>query len=254
MIINGSTELLHGDCIEIMQGIPDKSIDLILCDLPYGITACTWDKKIPFEPLWNQYHRITKENSAVLLFSAQPFTTQLIMSNKKHFRYCWYWKKNNKTGFTFAKYQPMRCIEEINVFYRKAPTYNPQGVQLLENPKRRKKIDAGKDYVYQSKTLSKEHTQKYTNYPCHVLEFKNEAASNKERLHPTQKPVALLEYLINTYTNKGETVLDNCMGSGSTGVACINTNRKFIGIELDENYFNIAKKRIDEARKEARGA
>ena len=139
MIINGSTELLHGDCIEIMQGIPDKSIDLILCDLPYGITACTWDKKIPFEPLWNQYHRITKENSAVLLFSAQPFTTQLIMSNKKHFRYCWYWKKNNKTGFTFAKYQPMRCIEEINVFYRKAPTYNPQGVQLLENPKRRKK-------------------------------------------------------------------------------------------------------------------
>lgn len=239
-------ELRHGDCLEIMQEIPEKSIDLILCDLPYGTTNCAWDVVIPFDELWKQYERIIKDNGAIVLFSAQPFTAKLIMSNKKRFRYCWYWKKNNKTGFAFAKVQPMRCIEEICIFYKKAPTYNPQGLIELKKPITRKLPDTDKDYIYRRSTLSKEVAQKYTNYPTHLLEFKNEAASNKNRLHPTQKPVALLEYLINTYTNEGDRVLDNCMGSGSTGVACINTKRRFYGIEKNETFFNTAKKRITE--------
>lgn len=239
-------ELRHGDCLEIMQEIPEKSIDLILCDLPYGTTNCTWDVVIPFDELWKQYERIIKDNGPIVLFSSQPFTARLIMSNKKRFRYCWYWKKNNITGFTFAKVQPMRCIEEICVFYKKAPTYNPQGLIELKKPIKRKHKETGKDYVYRWSTLSKEVAQKYTNYPKHLIEFKNEAASNKNRLHPTQKPVALLEYLINTYTNEGDRVLDNCMGSGSTGVACINTKRRFYGIEKNETFFNIAKERIKE--------
>lgn len=242
-----NADLRQGDCLEVMQDIPDKSIDLILCDLPYGTTACAWDKKIPFEPLWKQYERIIKDRGAIVLFSAQPFTAQLITSNKKRFRYCWYWKKNNKTGFAYAKVQPMRCIEEICVFYKKAPTYNPQGLTKLKKPKYRRKTKAVKDYVYSWSTLSNDVTQKYTNYPTHLLKFANEAASNKKRYHPTQKPVALLEYLIKTYTNEGETVLDNCMGSGSTGVACINTNRRFIGIEQDNDYFKIAVNRIKTA-------
>lgn len=236
-------KLHKGDCLEIMQEIPTKSIDMILCDLPYGTTNCKWDDIIPFEMLWKHYDRITKENAAVVLFSAQPFTTKLIHSNLKHFRYCWYWKKNNVTGFPFAKYQPMRCIEDICVFYRKQPVYNPQGLKKVEKPRARKNNIQG-DKVYKIKTLNKAYTQKYTNYPKHFLEFKNEVASNKKRLHPTQKPVALLEYLVRTYTNEGETVLDNCMGSGSTGEACINTGRKFIGIERDDGYYHTAKKRI----------
>lgn len=241
-------DLRRGDCLELMQEIPDKSIDLILCDLPYGATDCAWDIIIPFDKLWEQYERIIKDNGAIVLFAAQPFTTKLISSNKKRFRYCWYWKKNNKTGFTFAKYQPMRCIEEICVFYKKAPTYNPQGLIELKKPKARKLPDTGKDYVYRRSTLLKSSVPKYTNYPSHLLEFKNEAVSNVKRYHPTQKPVALLEYIIKTYTNEGALVLDNCMGSGSTGVACINTKRRFIGIEKDETFFNIAKKRIEEAK------
>ena len=242
-----NADLRRGDCLEVMQEIPEKSIDLILCDLPYGATECEWDKKIHFATLWEQYERIIKDRGAVVLFAAQPFTAQLITSNKKLFRYCWYWKKNNKTGFAYAKVQPMRCIEEICVFYKKAPTYNPQGLKKLKKPKQRKFKDTGKDYVYRWSTLSKNHAQKYTNYPSHLLEFANEATSNKKRYHPTQKPVALLEYLIKTYTHEGETVLDNCMGSGSTGVACINTNRRFIGIERDGNYFKTAVDRIKTA-------
>ena len=240
-------KLLHGDCLELMKEIPDGSIDLILCDLPYGTTDCKWDSVIPFEPLWEMYNRIIKDNGAIVLFSAQPFTTALIESNLKRYRYNWYWKKNNKTGFTFAKYQPMRCIEDICVFYKKAPVYNPQGLTVLEKPKVKQKKHTDKDTIYKQDTLLKEYTQIYTNYPAHLLEFDNEAINHKKRLHPTQKPVALLEYLIKTYTNDGETVLDNCMGSGSTGVACVNTGRQFIGIEKDENYFNIAERRIKEA-------
>ncbi len=240
--------LKYGDCLEVMKEIPDGSIDSIICDLPYQMTDCRWDSIIPFDLLWTQYNRIIKNNGAIVLFSAQPFTTKLINSNLKHFKYCWYWKKNNKTGFTFAKHQPMRCIEDICVFYKKQSTYNPQGLIELKEPKTKiKKFNTDKDTVYKGKTLMKPFKQKFTNYPVHILEFKNEAGGNRNRLHPTQKPVALLEYLVKTYTNEGEIVLDNCMGSGSTGVACINTKRKFIGIEKDKEYFDIAKQRIESA-------
>lgn len=226
-----------------MKDIPDGSIDMILCDLPYGTTDCKWDSIIPFEPLWKQYKRIAKTNGAIVLFSAQPFTTKLIHSNLKNFKYCWYWKKNYATGFCFAKYQPMRNIEDICVFYRKTPTYNPQGLKRLENPiVIRKTIKS--DCIYKEGSFAKEHKRLFTNYPKNVLEFANEA---KNRYHPTQKPVALLEYLVKTYTNPGDTILDNCMGSGSTGVACVNTGRHFVGIELEEKYFDIAKTRIEKA-------
>lgn len=238
--------LKHGDCLELMNEIPDGSIDMILCDLPYGTTDCKWDSIIPFEPLWKQYERVAKTNCAIVLFSAQPFTTKLIYSNLKNFKYCWYWKKNYATGFCFAKYQPMRCIEDICVFYRKMPIYNPQGIKRIENPKVQKKNIKGSS-VYKMDTLSKEFKSLFTNYPKNILEFANEATNNKNRLHPTQKPVALLEYLVNTYTNPGDTVLDNCMGSGSTGVACVNTGRHFVGIEREEKYFEIAKQRIEKA-------
>lgn len=239
--------LLNGDCLELMKDIPEKSVDMILCDLPYGMTDCKWDNVIPFKLLWEQYDRVAKDNAAIVLFSAQPFTTKVIHSNLKQFKYCWYWKKNNVTGFTYARYQPMRCIEDICVFYKKMPTYNPQGIKKVENARTRKGQREKLDSVYKTGTLNKDHTQKYTNYPKHLLEFKNEAASNKNRLHPTQKPVLLLEYLIKTYTKENDTVLDNCMGSGSTGVASVNTGRKFIGIELDKHYFDVASKRIKEA-------
>lgn len=235
-----------GDCLELMKHVNDKSVDMILSDLPYGTTNCKWDSIIPFNLLWKQYERIIKDNGAIVLFAAQPFTTKLISSNFKYFKYCWYWKKNNVTGFTFAKYQPMRCIEDICVFYKKCPPYDPQGVIKLENG-RVKQHKTIKSSVYRHESLNKPYKQKYTNYPKHLLEFANEAASNINRLHPTQKPVKLLEYLIKTYTREGETVLDNCMGSGSTGAACINTNRKFIGFELEETYYKNAVKRLGEA-------
>lgn len=238
--------LKQGDCLELMQEIPENSIDMILCDLPYGTTQCKWDNIIPFNPLWKLYNRIIKHNGAIVLFATQPFTTKLINSNFKNFRYCWYWKKNNKTGGQFAKVQPMRCVEDICVFYKKKPTYNPQGLIKLETPI----ISYGNKiktniYKWRGGDVS---IQKYKNYPAHLLEFKNEATSGKNRLHPTQKPVALLEYLIKTYTNEGETVLDNCMGSGSTGEACLNTNRCFIGIEKEQHYFDIAEKRLEGCR------
>lgn len=219
-----------------MQNIPKKSIDMVLCDLPYGMTDCKWDCIIPFDELWKQYNRVVKPNGAVVLFSTQPFTTKLIYSNLKNFKYCWYWLKPYSTGFCFAKYQPMRKIEDICVFYRKGCTYYPQGLKPLESIKSKRK-KAGNIY----NGLDKEYTPKYTNYPTNILKF---AGINKNRLHPTQKPVDLLEYLIKTYTLPGEVVLDNCMGSGSTGEAAINTGRKFIGIEKDTHYFEIAKERL----------
>lgn len=234
-------ELYNGDCLEIMKTIPDKSVDFILCDLPYGTTACKWDSIIPFEELWEQYTRITKENSVIALFSTQPFTTKVINSNINNFKYTWYWKKNNVTGFAFAKYQPLRCIEDICIFYKHV-NYRPQGLIKLEKAKKSKRGNI-EDDIYDA-TLTKEYVSKYTNFPKQFLVFKNEFG-----LHPTQKPVALLEYLIKTYTDEGQTVLDNCMGSGSTGVACINTNRKFIGIEKDNKYFEIAKERIQETER-----
>lgn len=231
--------LLNGDCLELMKEIPSGSVDLILCDPPYGTTDCKWDSVLPFDLLWAEYNRVLKDNGAAVLFSAQPFTTQLISSNRKAFRYCWYWLKNQPTGFTFARYQPMRRIEEICVFYRRMPTYNPQGIQQIVGAKvkRTKGRKPGpysvpRDYAY---------TPRFTNWPRNVLQFNTERG-----LHPTQKPVPLLEYLIRTYTNDGDTILDNCMGSGSTGVAAKRVGgRHFIGIEQDPTYFDIARERIE---------
>lgn len=236
-------ELYQGDCLKCMDYIEDNSIDLILCDLPYGTTDCKWDNIIDCDKLWESYNRIIKDNGAIVLFSAQPFTTKLIYSNIKNYRYSWYWIKNTCTGFVFAKYQPMRKVEDINVFYKKRPLYIPQGLKELSEAKSKKAKGESKDGIYKFNSLNKEHVSKYTNYPKNILYFNKEST----HLHPTQKPVDLLEYLIKTYTKEGEVVLDNCMGSGSTGVATANTNRRFIGIELNEDYFRIAKNRIEEA-------
>lgn len=229
---------MQGDCINIMQELPENSVDMVLCDLPYGVTDCKWDSIIPFTDLWAEYNRIVKQNGAIVLFSIQPFTTKLIHSNIRNFRYCWYWKKDNKTGAPFAKVQPMRCIEDICVFYRKKPTYNPQGIKRLEEPILNKVRN--KTGVYDTFRGSPK-PQQYTNYPVNLIEF----AGVRKRKHPTQKPVPLLEYLIKTYTSPSETILDNCMGSGSTGEAAINTGRRFIGIEKDAHYYKVAKERIN---------
>lgn len=237
-------KLLQGDCLKLMKDLPDGSVDLILCDLPYGTTDCSWDTVLPFDALWAEYNRLLKLDGAAVLFAAQPFTTQLIDSNPRAFRYCWYWLKNQATGFTFARYQPMRQIEDICVFYRKHGTYNPQGLQVVKGakPKRRKLLPD--DSVYKMDTLMQEYTPRFKNYPKNVLQF-----STERGLHPTQKPVPLLEYLVRTYTNEGDTVLDNCMGSGSTGVAVKRVGgRHFVGIEQNQVYFDIARKRIEEAQ------
>ena len=250
-------DLKQGDCLELMKEIPDKSIDMILADLPYGTTACKWDSIIPFDKLWEQYKRIIKENGAICLFSSQPFTTNLIISNLDMFKYCWYWKKSKPNGWQHAKNKPMTAIEEICVF-SKSPmghvsqlgdrrmTYNPQGIESVGT----KKVTAvahGTMMGARPNQVGKEY-EAFTGFPHNVLEYPN--VIGKQAIHPTQKPVELLEYLINTYTNEDDAVLDNTMGSGSTGVACVNTNRNFIGIELDENYFNIAKERIENALKQ----
>ena len=326
-------KLLNGDCMELLPEIPTGSVDLVLCDLPYGTTDCKWDIVLPMDKLWKEYRRVLKTNGVAALFAAQPFTTDLIKSNRASFRYCWYWIKNQATGFAFARYQPMRKVEDIAVFICNVPgkdnagkhtelrqymleeleqsgltrvdinrilgnqmsshyftmggqfsippadqweriqtatgrfarsweeiakeykeelgqtrggpaTYNPQGIQPAVNAKPRKKRSA-KEGVYNMATLQKEYTPKYTNYPKNVLQFNTERG-----LHPTQKPVPLLEYLIKTYTNEGDMVLDNCMGSGSTGVACVRTGRDFIGIEKDPAYFQTATKRIEKERVE----
>ena len=325
-------KLYKGDCLEIMSNIPDKSVDLILCDLPYGLTDCSWDTIIPFESLWKQYRRVLKINGTAVLFGNQPFMSDLINSNKSEYSHTWYWKKNYATGVLLAKKMPVRCIEEVAVFrcnaagknnvglhrnlreyffaeleksglkrkdvdkilnnsmsshyftrgqqfaipskenYEKLQaatgcfkrsyedikaeydsqgstkggfnfTYNPQGVRKMDKPRIKVEHENNHGSVYSS-VKPKTYTQTMTNYPRNLLEIKNVHNTGKDRLHPTQKPVELLEYLIETYSNEGETVLDNCMGSGSTGIAAINTKRKFIGIELDEKYFDIAEERL----------
>ena len=235
-------ELWQGDCLELMKDIPDKTVDMILCDLPYGTTACKWDTIIPFEPLWEQYKRVIRDNGAIVLTASQPFASALIMSNPKWFKYDWIWGKGRGTGFQIVKYKPMVSHESVLVFGKSRVTYNPQ-MRDREKPRtstnkgttRQMNISNGKPYKAE-KPLTKR-------YPITEIQFSNNNQSNK--IHPTQKPVELMEYLIKTYTNEGETVLDNCMGSGTTGVACKNLNRNFIGIELDETYFNLAKERIE---------
>jgi site-specific DNA-methyltransferase (adenine-specific) len=241
-----------GDCLDIMKNIPDKSVDMILCDLPYGTTACKWDTIIPFEPLWEQYNRIIKDNGAIVLTASQPFTTALIMSNIKNFKYEWIWEKTNPSNIALANKQPMKYHENVCVFYKKQPTYNKQMI-----PRDSSRIsDAHKsNYIFTNRGSeqsslaemsvdSKKYDAKWKN-PSSILKVKSLRPNSKEKVkHPTQKPVALMEYLIRTYTNEGETVLDNCMGSGTTCVACKNTNRKYIGIELDSKYFDIACERL----------
>ena len=233
-------ELYNGDCLELMKDIPDKSIDMILCDLPYGTTACKWDTVIPFEPLWEQYNRIIKDNGAIVLFGSEPFSSALRMSNIKNFKYDWIWDKVNRyTGYGSCKYAPLKRYEIVSVFYKSKPTYNPQMMQ----GKPYKKTGDYSSKIYGTDKVKKHGKNNGERYPFNILQYKGDDKKNGF-LHPTQKPIALLEYLIKTYTNEGDVVLDNCMGSGSTGVACVNTNRDFIGIELDKDYFNIAKQRI----------
>lgn len=249
-------ELLNGDCLEVMKSIPDKSVDMVLCDLPYGTTACKWDNVIPFEPMWEQYDRITKKNAAILLFSAQPFTTDLICSNRKNFRYEIIWQKTQASGFLNANKMPLRAHENILVFYKNLPTYNP--IKTSVNRKdigRAKKTNLLRSQQYGIEMMHTIWVETGLRYPTDVIKFSNWNGSlfgkNFSHVkHPTAKPVDLLEYLIKSYSNPGDTILDNCMGSGSTGVACVNTNRDFIGIELDDNYFSIAKDRIEAALKE----
>lgn len=235
-------DIRQGDCLELMKEIPDKSIDMILCDLPYGTTACKWDVIIPFNELWEQYNRIIKDNGAIVLFGSEPFSTKLKSSNLKMYKYDWVWDKVRGIGHLLAKKRPMMCTENISVFYKKQPTYNPQ---MRKREKPRKSINNGNDKVWNGNGEIYVGEMLNEKYPINLLTF-SKSDMTKNNYHPTQKPVDLLEYLIRTYTNENETVLDNCMGSGSTGVACINTNRNFIRYELDKNYFEIAKKRINE--------
>lgn len=252
--MNNDYRLIQGDCLEVMKDIPDKSIDMILCDLPYGTTACKWDNIIPFEPLWEQYNRIIKDNGAIVLFGNQPFTSRLIVSCIKLFRYTMIWEKNSPTGFLNSKYKPLSIFEDIMVFSKgtigsrskNKIVYNPQGLEIVNISKKNNKkstwrVNHGYNTDNNILNSDKEFIQEYSNYPNNILKFKRD----KNNIHPTQKPITLLEYLIKTYTNEGELVLDNTMGSGSTGVACLNTNRKFIGIELDKDYFKIAEERIE---------
>ena len=237
-VIVGNATLYLGDCLEVMAGLPDASIDMILCDLPYGTTACKWDSVIPFDALWAQYRRIAKRNAAIVLTAAMPFTAALVMSNPREFRYAWVWEKSKPTGHLRAKLQPMRAHEDVLVFGVGSPRYYPQGLVAIE-PRTVMRTNTGGVYGKQAGMPS---VQSFTNYPRTVLRFGVE-----EGMHPTQKPVALMEYLIRTYTQEGEVVLDNCMGSGTTGVACANTGRRFIGIEFELNYFQIACRRIKDA-------
>lgn len=254
MILNSHPATLHlGDCLDVMNAIPDGSVDMVMCDLPYGTTSNAWDAVIPFAELWIAYNRICR--GAVVLTAAQPFTSALVSSNSYGFRHVWYWQKPRPTGFQNAKKQPLRCIEEVLVFG--LPKYKPQDLIRVDRVCKNSKSTGGgnlRDNVEMSSGAGKMRTkgatyiQEFTGYPKNVLNYGMDEGS---KIHPTQKPVALMSYLIRTYTNVGDTVLDNCMGSGTTGVAAIQEGRKFIGIEKDEGYFNIARTRIEAAAPKA---
>ena len=235
-----SVKLFKGDCLELLKQIEAESIDLVLADLPYGMTDNHWDSVIPMDQLWDHYTRILKVGGVVALFGHEPFSSNLRLSNPKWYRYDWYWIKNRGSGFLNAKRMHLKAVETISIFYPKLPLYNPQ-------------MTAGKPYRTKNHSISNNWGASYkigwitdnkgSRYPVNAIHFNKIAKT----IHPTQKPVDLLEYLIKTYTNEGMTVLDNTMGSGSTGVACVNTNRNFIGMELDADYFKIAKERIKKA-------
>ena len=230
---------LHNcDCLVGMSRLETGSVDLVLCDLPYGTTNCAWDTVIPFQPLWEQYRRVLKPRGALVLFAAQPFATDLINSARKLFRYDLVWEKNAPVGYANANRMPMRSHELVLVFYQRLPKYHPQGLIPLERPVVRR--GGRKGGVYRA--MGKESVQRFTNYPRSVLRFHNR---KERRFHPTQKPVALLEYLVRTYTDPGDLVLDNCMGSGSTALACLNAGRRFVGFEQDRAYFETAQVRVE---------
>ena len=251
-------KIIHGDCLEIMPTLADKSINMILCDLPYGTTACKWDTIIPFELLWAQYKRLIKDNCAIVLTASQPFTSALVMSNIKMFKYCWEWKKDKAANWMFGNKMPLKIFEDIAVFYESQPTYNPQkrinpeGVSTRHLYKNPSKITKNVRQVMGDdwKETVLDDTQNYhgSSYepdkllPTTELYF---AREQRGKQHPTQKPVALFEYLIRTYTNEGDTVLDNCAGSGTTAIACLNTNRNAILIEKDEDYYKAALDRFN---------
>lgn len=252
---------IHGDCLEKMKDIADKSIDMILCDLPYGTTACKWDVVIPFEPLWEQYKRIIKDRGAIVLFGSEPFSSYLRMSNISFYRYDWIWEKSRAGNCFFRKAQPMKFHENISVFSKltahnmskKAMAYYPQmEIRDKTNARRNKPRQSIISDVYGGERFLGSKTENGFSefiYPKTIIKIHSRGGG----FHPTEKPTTILEYLIKTYTLEGETVLDNCMGSGSTGVACVNTGRNFIGIEKDDKYFGIAEKRISDAIKDKAG-
>lgn len=244
-------KIYNEDCLEGMKRIPDGSVDMVLCDLPYGSTNCIWDVVIPFEVLWQQWLRVCKENAAIVLFGSEPFSSRLRLSNLKMYKYDWVWDKRTCSGFLNAKKQPLRSNELISVFYKKQCTYNPQ----MSHDRKKREFHLSKatgSEIYNKIHPKERHYEKdQLAYPKSILQFTGVVNNSNEKCgHPTQKPVDLCEYLIKTYTNEGETVLDACMGSGTTAVACVNTGRNFIGFELDENYWQISQQRVSEARQQ----
>lgn len=241
-------KLLNGDCLELMKDIEDGSIDCIICDLPFGVSALKWDSIIDFNKLWFEYNRILKDGGNIVLFASGEFTFKLYNSNPKQYKYKLVWKKNVPTGMNSAKYRPMKYYEEILIFQKgKNPTYNPQMKERVGEKKECYNYNhyySDNSHIPNKMSKIKKHYDPNKVQPSDVLEF-NVVPNRKGKLHPTQKPTELLEWLVKTYTNENDTVLDNCMGSGTTGCACKNLNRNFIGIELDENYFEIAKNRIN---------
>ena len=242
---SGRVVLHLDDCLDAMKSIPDASIDMVLCDLPYGTTACKWDAVIPFELLWAEYRRVAKVNAAIVLTASQPFTTTLAASNLADFKYQWVWEKGRPSNPQLAKLQPLKVHEDVLVFCRNKVPYTPQGVQEIPEPQQ-KVHKPEKNSLGHCKR--KPYVQTHTGYPKSIISFPQERGH-----HPTQKPVALMEYLIRTYTQRGDTVLDNTMGSGTTGVACVNTGRRFIGIEREPEYFEIARRRIEVVIDECEG-
>ena len=242
-------KLYKGDCLEVMDKLIKEGVkvDMVLTDPPYGTTNCKWDSVIPFDKMWERVNKLIKPNGAVVLFGSEPFSSALRMSNIKNYKYDCKWLKSRKTGFQMVKKRPLKCYEDIMIFYQKQPTYNNTQLIKLDKPISSYRKNGKGGNLLNTVNTKKDRFQEYTNYNRDLLQFNNE--HNVNAYHPTQKPVDLLEYLIKTYTNEGELVLDFTMGSGSTGVACLNTNREFIGIELDEKYFNIAIKRLKDIEK-----